>query len=55
MLVLDIGCGPGLFSFEMAQMGAHVIAADLQQEMLDKLKNKIKGLEIEKNIKIVKC
>ncbi len=56
--VLDLGCGPGLFSFEMAKLvgkKGKVVAADIQQEMLDKLKNKISGLEIEKRIKIHKC
>ncbi len=58
MKVLDIGCGPGFFSFEMAKMvgpDGKVVAADIQQEMLDKLKDKISGLEFEKRIKIHKC
>jgi len=41
---LDVGCGPGLFSIEMAAMvgkNGRVIAADLQEGMLKKLKNKI--------------
>ncbi len=58
MNVLDIGCGPGLFSFEMAKMvgpNGKVVAADIQKDMLDRLKNKIKGLKIEKRIRIHKC
>jgi ubiquinone/menaquinone biosynthesis C-methylase UbiE len=37
MTVLDIGCGPGLFSVEMARMvgkSGRVIAVDLQEGML---------------------
>ena len=58
MVVLDIGCGPGLFSMEMAAMvgkTGKVIAADLQEGMLKKLENKIAGKEIEKIIKLHKC
>ena len=57
MKVLDIGCGPGFFSFEMAKMvgpDGKVVAADIQQEMLDKLKDKISGLEFEKRINFAK-
>lgn len=58
MNVLDIGCGPGFFSFYMAKKvgkKGKVVASDIQQKMLDQLKNKISGLEIEKRIKIHKC
>ncbi len=58
MTVLDIGCGPGFFSIEMAKMvGSHgkVIAVDLQEGMLQKLSNKIKGTELEERIKPSKC
>jgi ubiquinone/menaquinone biosynthesis C-methylase UbiE len=57
MHVLDLGCGPGLFSFEMAKMvgkKGKVVAADIQQDMLDRLKNKISGLDVGKIIKIHK-
>ena len=57
MVVLDIGCGPGFFSIGMAELvgeSGKVIAADLQQGMLEKLKNKIKGTEIENRIKLHK-
>lgn len=57
MQVLDLGCGPGLFSFEMAKMvgdKGKVVAADIQQEMLDRLGNKIHGLEIARRIKLHK-
>ena len=58
MAVLDVGCGPGLFSIEMAAMvgkTGKVIAADLQEGMLEKVKSKIKGKEIEKRVKLHKC
>ena len=58
MTVLDMGCGPGFFSVEVAQMvgiSGRVIAADLQEEMLEKLAAKIKGTELEKRITLYKC
>lgn len=58
MTVLDLGCGPGFFSVEMAKMvgaSGKVIAVDLQEGMLRKLEDKIQGTEIEKRIKLHKC
>ena len=58
MVVLDVGCGPGLFSVEMAKMvgtRGKVIAADLQDKMLDKLRRKIQGREIQNIITLHKC
>jgi len=58
MTVLDFGCGPGFFSVDMAQMvgnSGRVIAADLQEGMLQKLRDKIKGTEIENRITLHKC
>ena len=58
MTVLDVGCGPGLFSIELAKMVGRegkVISADLQDGMLQKLAAKIRGTELEKRIKLVKC
>ena len=55
---LDIGCGPGFFSIEMAKLVGEkgkVIAADLQDGMLQKLKNKINGTELEERIRLIKC
>jgi 2-polyprenyl-3-methyl-5-hydroxy-6-metoxy-1,4-benzoquinol methylase len=34
---IDIGCGMGYFTIAMAQLGARVVAVDLQQKMLDVL------------------
>jgi len=53
MNVLDFGCGPGFFTLDMAVMvgdSGKVIAADMQQGMLDKLRKKLKGKEIEKRV-----
>ena len=58
MTALDLGCGPGFFSVEMARMvgeSGRVVSTDLQEGMLQKLKNKIQGTEIEKRIKLHKC
>jgi len=58
MTVLDIGCGPGFFSIDMAEMvgeSGRIIAADLQEGMLEKLKNKIKGTKLEERITLHRC
>jgi ubiquinone/menaquinone biosynthesis C-methylase UbiE len=58
MTVLDIGCGPGFFSMELAQMvgkSGRVIAADLQEGMLHKIRDKVQGTELEERIKFHKC
>lgn len=58
MTVLDVGCGPGFFSLDMAKMvgeSGNVIAVDLQEGMLLKLKSKIEGTEFERRIKLHKC
>jgi len=56
--VLDLGCGPGFFTIEIAQLlnnSGKVIAADLQEGMLDKVRQKIKGTALEKKITLHKC
>lgn len=58
MKVLDLGCGPGFFSVEMAKMvgqSGKIIAADLQAGMLEKLKAKIKDTDLEKVIELHQC
>jgi ubiquinone/menaquinone biosynthesis C-methylase UbiE len=58
MIVLDVGCGPGFFSIDMAQMvgnSGRVIASDLQEGMLQKVRNKIEETELEKRITLHKC
>jgi ubiquinone/menaquinone biosynthesis C-methylase UbiE len=58
MTVLDIGCGPGFFSIDVAQMvgpSGRVIASDLQEGMLQKLRDKIQGTELEERITLRKC
>jgi 2-polyprenyl-3-methyl-5-hydroxy-6-metoxy-1,4-benzoquinol methylase len=58
MTVMDVGCGPGFFSIDIAQMvgkSGRVIAADLQEGMLQKLRDKIRGTELEERIILHKC
>jgi ubiquinone/menaquinone biosynthesis C-methylase UbiE len=58
MTVLDLGCGPGFFTIDIAQMvgkSGRVIAADFQEGMLQKLKDKIQGTELEGHIILHKC
>ncbi|MDO9511909.1 MAG: methyltransferase domain-containing protein [Bacteroidales bacterium] len=58
MTVLDLGCGPGFFSLEIAKLltdSGKVIAADLQDGMLEKVSQKIKGTELEQRITLHKC
>ena len=58
MTVLDFGCGPGFFTVEIAKLvnkSGKVIAADLQQGMLDKLGQKIKRTGLKEMICLHKC
>jgi ubiquinone/menaquinone biosynthesis C-methylase UbiE len=58
MTVLDLGCGPGFFTIPMARaVGAHgrVIAADLQEGMLEIVRKKVAGTELENRIVLHKC
>lgn len=57
MQVLDIGCGPGFFSIEMARMVGDkgtVFSADLQEGMLQKIRKRIEGTALERRIVLVK-
>lgn len=58
MVVLDLGCGPGFFTLEMALLvgeSGKVIACDLQEGMLQKLQSKIRGTELEERISLQRC
>ena len=58
MTVLDLGCGPGFFTIEIAKLvgnSGKVIAADLQEGMLEKLKQKIQNTKFKDVIKLHKC
>jgi len=55
---LDIGCGPGVFSIEIAKLmegTGKVISVDMQDGMLEIIKNKISGEYFENNIVLHKC
>lgn len=58
MTVLDLGCGPGFFSIDIALMvgkSGRVIASDVQDGMLQKLGRKIQGTELAKRITLHRC
>lgn len=58
MTVLDLGCGPGYFSIDMAYMVGEsgcIIASDLQEGMLQKVRDKIEGTEIQERINLHQC
>lgn len=58
MKILDVGCGPGFFSIELAKMAGEkgkVYSVDLQEGMLQKLEDKIHGTSLQKIIQLIKC
>ncbi|MBK7630065.1 MAG: class I SAM-dependent methyltransferase [Ignavibacteriales bacterium] len=57
MKVLDVGCGPGFFSIDIAKMigeNGKVFSVDLQQGMLNLIRKKIAGTELESRIQLIK-
>ncbi len=57
MTALDIGCGPGFFTVEMAKLvgtSGHVTACDLQEGMLEKMRVKIQDTELADRITLHK-
>jgi tRNA A58 N-methylase Trm61 len=58
MTVVDLGCGPGYFTAELARLVGEegtVIAADLQLKMLEKMKMNIRGTDLEKRVEAHLC
>jgi ubiquinone/menaquinone biosynthesis C-methylase UbiE len=58
MVVLEFGCGPGFFTPEIARMvgkSGKVIAADLQEGMLQKVRTKIEKAGLEERVMLHKC
>ena len=58
MVVLELGCGAGFFTTEIARLvgkSGKVIAADLQEGMLEIVRDKIRGTDMEGRIVLHKC
>ena len=58
MNVLDFGCGPGVFTLEIARLlngSGQVIAADVQKGMLDQVSAKLKKYHFESVVKTHLC
>ncbi len=56
--VVDLGCGPGYFSIEMAKMAGnsgHVYAVDLQKEMLEITRKKAERQHLEERMTFYHC
>ncbi|MCP4022011.1 MAG: class I SAM-dependent methyltransferase [Desulfobacteraceae bacterium] len=56
--VVDIGCGPGFFTIDMAKMVGNkgrVVAVDLQPEMLSKVEQKAKEKNLSQRINFHNC
>lgn len=58
MTVLDMGCGPGFFTIPMAEIlrgNGRVIAADIQQGMLDIVKKKTETAGLQSTVQLHLC
>lgn len=56
MTVLDLGCGTGFFTLEIAKLldgKGKVIAIDVQEGMLEIMKQKLKDSELKQQIQII--
>ena len=57
MTILDVGCGPGFFSVEIAKLlngSGKVIAADVQDGMLEIIRKKISDTALEQTVELHK-
>ena len=48
--VLDIGCGPGRFTLELARLGARVVAADISPGQLDLHRARVPDGDVEARV-----
>ena len=58
MTVLEVGCGPGFFTLDMAHMvgkTGKVFACDLQEGMLHRVRDKVQGTGLEGRIILHRC
>jgi 2-polyprenyl-3-methyl-5-hydroxy-6-metoxy-1,4-benzoquinol methylase len=58
MTVLDMGCGPGFFTLALARLvgtTGRVIAVDLQEKMLQRVRKKVSGTELETRLTFHQC
>ena len=56
--VMDLGCGPGFFTIDMARLAGpdgKVIAVDLQEKMLEYVRKKAVKYNVEDRITFFKC
>jgi len=56
--VIDVGCGPGFFTIDMAKMvgrGGKVIAVDLQSKMLSRVRKKAARHSVSNRMKYYQC
>jgi magnesium-protoporphyrin O-methyltransferase len=42
--ILDAGCGPGVFSLELAARGAHVVGVDLSESLIETARERARGV-----------
>ena len=53
--ILDIGCGPGMQTIELAKLsGGHIVALDFHEPFLEQLRKVVKKKGVDDRIKAVK-
>jgi len=54
--ILDIGCGSGVPTIELARLSnGHIVGLDIHQPLLDRLKRKVEEAGFSNRVKTVKC
>lgn len=55
-VILDIGCGPGMQTIELASLTTGtILATDLNEDFLDELRNKVVELGLSDKVKVEKA